>query len=906
MTNFTDRLARALADRYRIERELGQGGMATVYLADDLKHDRKVALKVLKPELAAVLGADRFIQEIKTTASLQHPHILPLHDSGEVDGFLYYVMPFVEGETLRDKLDRETQLGIEEAVQITTEVADALDYAHRQGVIHRDIKPENILLHDGRPMVADFGIALALSAAAGGRMTETGLSLGTPHYMSPEQATAEKDLSNRSDVYSLGSVLYEMLTGNPPHVGASAQQIIMKIVTEDAAPVTQVRKSVPPNIASAVAKSLEKLPADRFASARAFAEALTNPAFTTGTSAAGPRAAEAPSRPWALVAVSVFAVVVTILAAWGWLRSGPDSATTRDWIGLSLARSGGALDPSWPVKLAITEDGSAIVFADSTGGGGPWQLFLKEEGSEVAVPIPGTAGGLNPFFSPDGAWIGFATDRGLYRIPRSGGAPVKLSDSTTSIANGVFASGVWLDDGSIVFAGRDNRHLLQIDAEGGTERVVLAASDWILQAIVRLTALPHGRGVLITSCAASPCTRGALSLLDFRRDSLVQLLDGVSGGWYLPTGHVLYGRADGTLFAQRLDLDRGELTGTAVAVMRGLATTGGLPAVVVSRTGTILYALQGDGAPEGLGSRLVWVHRDGTVSVVDSTLSLVGSEQAQLGVSLSPDGTQVAFVQNTEDGPQIFVKRMPDGPATRLTFEGWSGRPVWGPDGRDLAYIRYRADAPSVAIRQRADGTGSESVIAEESRPISEILLAPDGQWLLYRTESSAPGNGDILARRLGGDSASIPLLATAAHETAPAISPDGRWLAYNSDEGGATEVFVRPWPDVNGGKWQVSRDGGSDAQWSADGRELFYLSPREELMVAEVGDQPSFHVGDVRTVLPMPPYLGGPMHATYAVSPDAKRFLAGQQNFAQRPGTSRLILARHWFTELRPLLEGK
>src|SRR4026209_2659008 len=238
--------------------------MATVYLAQDLRHDRRVALKVLKPELAAVLGAERFVVEIKNTAALQHPHILPLFDSGTAEGFLYYVMPYIQGETLRARLDRETQLGIDEAVRITREVADALDYAHRHGVIHRDIKPENILLHDARPMVADFGIALALSAAAGGRMTETGMSLGTPHYMSPEQATADKEISARSDIYSLGSVLYEMLAGRPPHLGGSAQQVIMQVVTEEAVPVSRLRKSVPPNVSAAVSKALEKLPADRF------------------------------------------------------------------------------------------------------------------------------------------------------------------------------------------------------------------------------------------------------------------------------------------------------------------------------------------------------------------------------------------------------------------------------------------------------------------------------------------------------------------------------------------------------------------------------------------------------------------------------------------------------------------
>ncbi|HEX9729412.1 MAG TPA: serine/threonine-protein kinase, partial [Gemmatimonadales bacterium] len=264
MSGITEHLKVAIADRYLIERELGQGGMATVYLAEDLKHKRKVALKVLRPELAAVLGAERFVQEITTTASLQHPHILPLFDSGAAGGFLFYVMPFIEGETLRSKLSRETQLGIDEAIRITREVADALDHAHRHGVIHRDIKPENILLHDGRPMVADFGIALAVSAAAGGRMTETGMSLGTPHYMSPEQATAEKEITGRSDIYSLGSVLYEMLAGEPPHMGNSAQQVIMKIIAEDAKPVTNLRKSVPPHVAAAVAKAIQKLPADRF------------------------------------------------------------------------------------------------------------------------------------------------------------------------------------------------------------------------------------------------------------------------------------------------------------------------------------------------------------------------------------------------------------------------------------------------------------------------------------------------------------------------------------------------------------------------------------------------------------------------------------------------------------------
>src|SRR5215218_9691094 len=231
------RLSAALADRYRIERELGQGGMATVYLAHDLRHGRDVAIKVLHPDLGAALGADRFLSEIKTTAKLQHPHILPLLDSGSADGLLYYVMPLVTGETLRARLERERQLPVADAVRIAREVASALDYAHRQNVIHRDIKPENILLHDGQALVADFGIALAVQSASGARMTQTGLSLGTPQYMSPEQAMGDRALDARADVYALGAVAYEMLTGEPPFTGATAQSIMAKVLTERPAPV---------------------------------------------------------------------------------------------------------------------------------------------------------------------------------------------------------------------------------------------------------------------------------------------------------------------------------------------------------------------------------------------------------------------------------------------------------------------------------------------------------------------------------------------------------------------------------------------------------------------------------------------------------------------------------------------
>lgn len=300
----------ALADRYVIERELGRGGMATVFLARDVKHDRRVAIKVLEPELGAVLGHERFQAEIKVTATLQHPNLLPLFDSGEAAGQLFYVMPYVQGETLRARLERERQLPVDEALRIITAIAGALDYAHGHGVIHRDLKPENILLQSGQPMVADFGIALAVSNAGGARVTQTGLSLGTPQYMSPEQATGERQLDARSDQYSLAAVAYELLAGEPPHTGGTAQIILARLMTEAPRPVHATRSSVPAHVSAAIAKALSKAPADRFSSTRAFADALAAPVLKSATPGSG----------WIVrTALIATAVAVVIGGVW-WLR----------------------------------------------------------------------------------------------------------------------------------------------------------------------------------------------------------------------------------------------------------------------------------------------------------------------------------------------------------------------------------------------------------------------------------------------------------------------------------------------------------------------------------------------------------------------------------------------------------
>ena len=318
-----DRLKAALDERYRIERTLGAGGMATVYLARDVKHDRDVALKVLRPELAAVLGADRFLAEIRITAALDHPHILTLIDSGETDRSLWYVLPYVRGESLRDRLNREGQLPLEDALTIARHIAGALEYAHRQGVIHRDIKPENILLFEGEAMLTDFGIALAVGVAAGTRVTESGLSLGTPQYMSPEQAAGTRQLDPRSDVYSLGAVVYEMLAGEPPHSGPTAQAVIAKLLADRPTSLRTLRDTVPEAVEAAVEKALAKAPADRFMKASHFVDALGRE-----RNAVAPALLAAPrlrSRRWFLAAA---VGLIALTAVWWQLTpSGRPSAT---------------------------------------------------------------------------------------------------------------------------------------------------------------------------------------------------------------------------------------------------------------------------------------------------------------------------------------------------------------------------------------------------------------------------------------------------------------------------------------------------------------------------------------------------------------------------------------------------
>ena len=402
MSSVIDRLTASLSDRYRLDRELGQGGMATVYLAHDLKHDRDVAIKVLHPDLGAALGSERFLSEIRTTARLQHPHILPLLDSGEADGLLYYVMPLVTGETLRARLERERQLPIADAVLITREVASALDYAHRQGVIHRDIKPENILLHDGSALVADFGIALAVQSAGGARMTQTGLSLGTPQYMSPEQAMGERSIDARSDIYALGAMTYEMLAGDAPFTGSSVQAIVAKVISSEPARLSVVRKTIPPFIEHAVLTALSKLPADRYASAAEFATALSTNSGATYAAASTAAASSAPRRrPW-LLAVALLGPLAGALA--GWALRAPSTNTSAGPTFTALVPRPNERWSDDGATYAVSPNGRLVALvATRTDWSG---ITIRSLDSLGVRELPNTDGATTLFFSRDNRSLG--------------------------------------------------------------------------------------------------------------------------------------------------------------------------------------------------------------------------------------------------------------------------------------------------------------------------------------------------------------------------------------------------------------------------------------------------------------------------------------------------------------------
>ncbi|MBC7672692.1 MAG: serine/threonine-protein kinase [Polaromonas sp.] len=888
MSDIVDRLSASLADRYRVGRELGQGGMATVYLAHDLKHERDVAIKVLHPDLGAALGGERFLSEIRTTARLQHPHILPLLDSGEADGLLYYVMPLVTGETLRARLERERQLPIADAVRIAREVASALDYAHRQNVIHRDIKPENILLHDGSALVADFGIALAVQSAGGQRMTQTGLSLGTPQYMSPEQAMGERTIDARSDIYALGAVTYEMLSGDAPFTGNSVQAIVAKVLTEKPTPLHTLRDTVTPSVEQAVFTALAKLPADRFATAAEFSAALGNTGYGTSSSDARPAAAGSRTSRRATMTAGAVALVAVAFAALGWLRPTPSAGVLRYDMQLPPVFTGAAGQEQVPKP---SPDGSYLVFfgpRNEPGAVGA-QLWIKRRASRSAVPIAGTADAQAFTISPDGAWVAFVVGNAVLKVPVDGGAPVTLARSEANPYFGI----AWLDDGTIVYTrGAPKLSVASVSSNGGASSAAWVVADTAREVVV--APISGTRAVLFYRCAN---TQYACDLWvgDLGTQQRTLVLKGVKWARYAESGHLVYAQ-DGRLMADEFDprsfILRGQPTVLADSITRGDSP------FEFSRSGTLVTRNERDTGPGAY--EMMWVDRTGRATPVDSAWRFdITRYVADHGWALSPDGSRLAIGLYTDAGDDIWVKQLPRGPLSRVTFDPLPQmRPRWSADGRLVTFISGRPGA----LQHRADGLGGDSLL--KGGVVDEAVLSPDGVWLVPRTGSngSVAGGRDITGVRTGADTTRVPLIVTPFDEEAIALSPDGKWIAYQSDETGRTEVFVRAFPNTSAFKHQVSNGGGVAPLWSRDGRELFFVSPGSDMMstrvtagspIAIAAPSPLFHIADDLLKVEYVYYT------PWDVAADGRFIMARTRTGTKGTATS-VVVAENWLTELR------
>ena len=880
MPELVARLQTSLSDRYRLVRELGQGGMATVYLAEDLKHGRKVAIKVLHPELSAVLGSARFLAEIKVTANLQHPHILGLIDSGEADGLLYYVMPYVAGESLRARLSRDGQLPVDEALRLAREVASALDYAHRQGVVHRDIKPENTLLNDGSALVADFGIALAVEEAGGHRMTQTGMSLGTPAYMSPEQAMGERKIGPRSDVYALGAMTYEMLAGEPPFTGPSSQAIVAKVLTEQPPPLRAKRPTVPPAAETAILTALQKLPADRWGSAKEFSDALAGTgshhmpsAATIPVAAAGVRR-RASWRSAVTWLGWVAAGLAAALAVWALRRPRPELPPSRLAI-LAGGGLGGSGASSSQRHLTFAPDGQTLVYS-MVGTDGQLHLVRQSLDADAPTPIPGAVQLSSPLVSPDGRWV-VATQAAraqVLRLPLEGGSPELLVRSLLTSDDAAWSpdGSLWVSDPAAGRIGHVVGDSLVPSTMKGQHRVQQILAD--------------GRTALTLRTRVGNAT-GAVLLVDLRDGSETPIFDTPVIEARITGRYLVVVTPGGNLQAAPLDRSGRRVVGSAVTVATNVAVTGvAVAQFAVAPNGNVAYI------PEEPYS-LVFVDRAGSSR-------LATAERRNFHHPMfSPDGRRLSLDFTSIEGRNVWILGLEEGTLTRASFDRDGHDATWTPDGRFITYITPVGGPDGVTLvllrKRPASAEPPDTLLASRLLSYTGVWLR-DGSALVTTTtglrrdprvadSAEAGSRTDAAIVRNAGKGPIEPLVASPFAEWYVGASPDGRWISFVSDQSGRDEVYVR---DLAGEQDQVlvSLEGGTEPVWSHDGRELFYRETRQGdpyLVAAGIRTSPTLAVIGRKRLFPVGDIVATNPHANYDVSHDGKTFVMVRRSPAAR-----------------------
>jgi eukaryotic-like serine/threonine-protein kinase len=907
---------------YEIHSAIGAGGMGEVYKARDTRLDRTVAIKVLPAHVASDPEVrQRFEREARAVAALNHPHICTLHDIGNQDGTDFLVLEYLEGETLADKLAKGRLL-LDQALRYGIEIADALDKAHRAGIVHRDLKPGNIVLTKSGAKLLDFGLAKTGGAAAAGAglsmlpttppgLTAQGTILGTFQYMAPEQLEG-KEADGRTDIFAFGAVLYEMLTGKKAFEGRSQASLIAAILEHEPASISAVQRLTPPGLERLVLKCLAKDPEARWHTAHDLHDELLwirenahapATAETIGSTHIVDRRSLA-KRIVMPVGAALTAAVVTAVGVWFVSEVfRPPPRVTRLLI---TPPSTAALVNPRIRRVAITPDGTRVVYPGTDG-----RLFVRSlDQLDATVLTVGAA--MTPFVSPDGQWIGFGggTPYVLRKVAIGGGLP-----ATVARHNAPLRGATWGSDGTIIFADTDAATGLQRVGAAGGDPTVLTRPNRDSGELDHFWPhfLPEGQAVLFTILRAAG--EPEIAILDLRTNVQTTLMRGGSDASYVPSGHLVYG-AGTSLMAVAFDLGRLSVVGTPVPVVDNVETWAGTTSFTGPVSGAVDAAVASDGTivyvPSATTSAeqrsLVWVDRQGREETIPAP------PRAYASPHLSPDGTKVAL--DVREGDQdVWIWDFARENLTRLTLSAARERaPVWNVDGRRVFFEGQREGRLGL-FSQSADGTGGPERLGdfENNQMVQPKGVSPDGKWLLVEFPPRNIGLVD-----LEGDKQLKPLIEPGFAKDNPTISPDGHWIAYESSESGRFEIYVRPFPAVDTGRWAISTNGGQRPVWSRDGRELFYLEgipstlptdPADlKLRLMAVGIRPgaSFSAGAPQVVFEGPYALtsGGRL---YDVSPDGRRFLMIKSPQATEDSEPlSLVVVQHFDEELRRLLPRK